>query len=67
MTHDRCFNGILHSAERLKLDALWKELGVDLMDERAALIEARLIVATLREQRDTQVELERRYQATQRV
>lgn len=45
----RDFSGTLHSAERLYLDHLWQNLGVDPLDERVHQIEGRLIAAALRD------------------
>jgi hypothetical protein len=47
---DPCFDGTLTSADRLYLDRLWQALGVDPKAEAVHVIEARLILAALREQ-----------------
>jgi hypothetical protein len=45
---DRCFNGTLHSNERLYLDKLWQGLEIDPLDERVSQLEGRLIASGLR-------------------
>ena len=47
---DPCFDGTLTSADRLYLDKLWQELGVDPKAPLVHEIESRLILAALKEQ-----------------
>lgn len=50
MTYDRTFNGTLHSKDRHYLDGLWRNLGVEPLDERASIIEAHLVRMVLADQ-----------------
>lgn len=58
---DRCHADYLTSAERLFLDGLWKELGIDPVDERVERIEKRIVRAVL----TTQLAVSRELQEAQ--
>lgn len=55
--HDRCWGGSLHSNERMFIDHLWQELGINPRGEIVALLEGRLIFAALRDQAERLHEL----------
>lgn len=46
-SHDRCYTGCLTSADRLYLDRLWQQMGVDPLSEMVAAVEARIVRSTL--------------------
>jgi len=58
---NRDYDGLLHSNERLYLDKLWQGLGVDPLDDRAHVLELRLIRAVFAHQLELHRELEKKY------
>lgn len=61
---NRDFSGVLHSNERNYLDRLWRNLGVDPLDQRVEMIEARLVRATLAYQAEVSRELQAKFLGT---
>ena len=59
---NRDFGSILHSAERLYLDKLWQQLGINPLDERVEELEGRLIRASLKHITEGFREMEKAYE-----
>lgn len=62
---DRDFDGVLHSFQRNQIDGLWKQLGIDPLDDRAHFIESTLILAVFKHIFETKDSMKREWDAEQ--